>query len=567
MRARMGSVPPPPTDRDPEPDTESYTRPADADRNVNVHVHLHTNAAAPHTAAVTRSPEAPPHGGFDLPKRAPALSDARPQDFDVPRAPIAGSIDLSSPLPPPTAPVRRAMSSYVDEDEEPMRGRSPSLPDAPASLGRRRSVGGFLVAVVVLVGVGILGAVWAKDHLGATLGASKTAPVATADPRVASFLSTGEKALVDGNLDLAKESFDKASALAEKDPHVLLDVARLAAIRADTAWLKSRLLPSDAADEHRATRDALAELSQAARRAAEDAIAVAPEDPAALRAKVDALRISGDPDAARGLVAKVAATGSVPESAYVLAALDLAAPEPLWSQVIGRLRTAASAEVGPGRARAALAYALARSGDVEGAKGEVDRLASMPRQHPLLPLLRAYTERAKSQPKVDAGALDAGTVAAADDPGAKPRDGKHGGEGGGGRPTGDGRQLVAQAEHARAKGDFDRASVLYAAALDRNPNDTEALSGLAAIAHARHDLNGARASYKRVLSINPSYVPALVGVGDVDWESGDRASAMKTYKEIVDRFPEGSYPPRVRQRLEAGGAPAPSPGASDPGGG
>jgi tetratricopeptide (TPR) repeat protein len=469
-----------------------------------------------------------------------------------------------------------AHDAHDDYDPDGMRGRSPSLSDGPPSMGRRRSVGGFIVAAVVVGGVALIGAVWAKDHLGGVLG-SRPAPVATADPRAAGLLATGEKALSDGNLEAAKESFDKASALAEKDPHVLLDVARLASMRADVPWLKSRLLPADAADDIRVTKDSLAELSAAARKAADDALAVAPDDPAVVRTKIDALRISGDRDGARALVAKVAGSASQPETAYVLAALDLAENEPLWSTVIERLRVASSAESGPGRARAALAYALARSGDVAGAKAEVERLAAMSHPPALLPLLRAFTDRAKPVAKADVGAasaIDAGAIATGPDAGRPVRDraGDHGGEPGGGHVATegrDGRQLVAQGEAARAKGDYDRAQTLFAAALDRNPNDAEALAGLAAIAHARRDLNGARASYKRVLSINPSYVPALVGVGDVDWESGDRASAMKTYKEIVDRFPEGTYPARVKQRVEAGAAPAPAPApaSTDPGGG
>jgi predicted Zn finger-like uncharacterized protein len=477
----------------------------------------------------------------------------------VPRhSPAPPAFEASSPLPPPTAPVLRSMNVDMRDSgdfTEGARGRSPSLPDGPGSMGRRRSVGGYLIAAVVLAGAGLIGALWARDHLGGVLGGSKP-PVAAADPRVAGLLATGEKALADGNLETAKESFDKASALAEKDAHVLLDVARLATIRADVPWLKSRLVSPDATDDIRFTRDALAELSIAAKKAADDALAVAPDDAAALRTKIDALRIAGDRDGARALVAKVAPSASQPETAYVLAALDLAENEPLWSTLVERLRVAASAESGPGRGRAALVYALARSGDVGGAKAEVERLAGLQRQHALLPLLRAFADRAKPSAKLDGGAadLDGGMIASAADAGKRgARDrGDRGDPGAAGRPTGDARQLVAQGEAARAKGDYERAQSAFAAALDRNPNDTEALSGLAAVAHARRDLNGARASYKRVLSINPSYVPALVGVADVDWESGDRAAAMKTYKEIVERFPEGTYPARVKQRSESG---------------
>jgi predicted Zn finger-like uncharacterized protein len=516
---------PPPTERDVDPQTERFDR------------------APPPVAS------------------RPSVTRTQPIDpvYVPTNTPPPPAFEASSPLPPPAPPVARRMSVDVDAYEEQGRGRAPSLADSLPPHGKRRSVGGFVVAVVVVAGVALLGVVWAKDNLRDLLG-GRPAPVVTSDPRVAAFLETGEQALAAGNLELAKESFDKASALAEKDPRVLLDAARLAAVRADTPWLKARLLAPDAADEHRLAKAELAERGAAARKAADAALGVAPDDPAALRAKIDALRISGDREGARALVAKVATSAMQPETAYVLAALDLAEDEPLWSTVIERLRIAASTESGPGRARASLAYALARSGDALGAKAEVERLAAMSRQHPLLPLLRAFAEHAES------AAVDAGPDVADGGGPALTKDGKRVRGDKGGRAPSDARQLVSQGEAARAKGDLTRAQTLFSAALDRNPNDTEALSGLAAIAHSRRDLNGARASYKRVLSINPSYVPALVGVGDVDWESGDRTSAMKTYKEIVDRFPEGSYPARVRQRVEGAGSTAPSaaPPASAP---
>jgi tetratricopeptide (TPR) repeat protein len=228
-----------------------------------------------------------------------------------------------------------------------------------------------------------------------------------------------------------------------------------------------------------------------------------------------------------------------------------------------------------------LTYALARSGDPAGAKAEVERLAAMPRQHPLLPLLRGYAGRARPAAKTDAtngdaGVVDGGAAAIGIDAGrAAGERTDRADRGDKSHVPIDARQLVSQGEAARSRGDYERAQTLFAAALDRNPNDTEALNGLAAIAHARHDLIGARASYKRVLSVNPSYIPALVGLGDVDWESGDRTSAMKTYKEIVDRFPDGAYPARIRRRLEPAPAPAPAtspepshePASGEPGGG
>jgi tetratricopeptide (TPR) repeat protein len=195
-------------------------------------------------------------------------------------------------------------------------------------------------------------------------------------------------------------------------------------------------------------------------------------------------------------------------------------------------------------------YALARSGNVAAANEELERLKALPKPHPLTSLLKGFVQRAK--PSVGAPDTSAGRPS-----------------GDRGRLPTDVRQLVSLGETARAKGDNDRAQRYFLAAVERSPNDTEALHGLAALAHARHDLNGARTSYKRVLSVNPGYIPALVGAADVDWESGDRTSAMKTYKEIVERFPEGAYPSRVKQRVglassSAGAVHTPPPNTAAP---
>lgn len=567
---RVPSAPPPATERQPEPSFEPAVKAATEPPAVKV-------ASAPppvppprqrdsmNTVPLKRPPPPPPpatprvSNPPPLPERARRSSDPGPlrepasAASDSAIASASPVSDVSSPLPPR---VQRSLRAEIEEERDRGRGSSASISDGLAP--RRRGVGGFIVAAVVAGCALMLGAVWAQKNLGTTLGGKPPAPAAAVDPRVATFLATGEKALADGNLELAKESLDKASALSEKDPHVLLGVARLAAVRADVAWLKSRLLPADAADDHRIVRDNLSDLAAAARKAADDALLVAPEDPAALRAKIDAARISGDREGARALVARIAASSAQraldPETAYVLAALDLAEAEPLWSMVVERLKVASSAETGPGRARAALVYALARSGDGAGAKAEVERLVAMTRAHPLLPLLRAFADRAVPSAARDAGVSEpVASAASVPDAGAAARPAGGGAGGGGGALPTDVRALVSQGERARVKGDYERARALFTAAVEKNPSDSEALTGLAAIAYAQRDLAGARASYKRVLSINPNYMPAVVGLADVEWDAGDKVTASKMYKDIVDRYPEGAYPGRVKQRAEGGG--------------
>ncbi|MGO9714415.1 MAG: zinc-ribbon domain-containing protein [Polyangiaceae bacterium] len=479
-------------------------------------------------------------------------------------------------LPPPTVPVRvqdpyrRALSSVDDTEEE-----------VEVPTGHPRRLGGWLVALVLIAGAGVIGFAVAKPYLDART--AQKADVATAlDPRAASMLTEGERALAAGDLEGANDAFTKASALAEKDARVLVDVARLANARADVPWLRSRVLPSDATDDLRTTNAQLAELGGRAKKAAMDASAAAPDQPSAILAKIDALRIAGDNATARTLVAKVIQSASQPETAYSLAALDLAEAEPLWPMVIERLRLAAAGEGDAGRGRAALVYALARSGDSSGAKAELDKLAGLSRPYPLVGALRAFV--AKVPAAKDAGA-PAGTVDVSSLAHANPRASWGGGAGGGGTGGGAGggggggggggessihyagandpRFLLAQAESAKSSHDYDRARALYSSALAQNASDSEALAGLGDVDHAQHDLPAAAGYYKRALSVNPVYLPALVGMGDVEWESGDKDEAQKTYRDIMDRFPEGTYPGHVRQRATASsGASAPTPAAT-----
>ncbi len=443
----------------------------------------------------------------------------------------------------------------------------PSLPSAEYALPRARRVGGWVVAFVLMLAVGVVGWVVAKPYLVAR----EAGAAAQLDPRAQSFVTDGERALGDGNLDMAKEDFDKASALAESDPHVLLDQARLACALADVPWLKTRLLPADAADDLRATKAQLDERIARARSAADRALGVGPSDVAAMRAKIDALRLGGDRDAARGYGSRVISQASQPETAYVLAALDLAEPEPLWTTVIDRLRFAAAGEGNAGTARAALAFALARSGDIPGAKAELAKLDALPRPYPDLASLHGFIDRASGSAPAAKNGVDAGPLAASAKaavsaaplaaaapatPGAAAAPAAAPVAGGG-----DGLQAASQAIR---KGDWERARAIYDALVSRNPSDSEALCGLGDVARAQGDTGGAIAAYRHVVSINPSYLPALLGMADAQWASGDRASAVKGYREIADRFPEGTYPAYVKQRAESSAPPSGAPAAAPP---
>jgi predicted Zn finger-like uncharacterized protein len=492
----------------------------------------------------------------------PAESEAPPQ-----AAPARATAPSAAVMAPPTAPRRVQSSDFPDQLVS-----MPPSSDEPMSSTRGRRVGGWIVALVLMLAVGVVGWAVAKPYL---VGRNAHAE-AQVDPRALSFLSDGEKAMADGNLESAKQAVDKASALAESNPRVLLDEARVAAAEADIPWLKVRLLSPDAADDVRTTKAEVDDRVGRAKRAAEAAAAAAPDDAAAIRARVDALRLAGDQDAARGYVAKIIAQASQPETAYVLAALDLAEKEPLWKTVIERLRLAAAGEGNAGRARAALVYALAKSGDVPGAKAELTKLDALTRPYPILPALHAFVDRA-SGVKVsaaDAGAPAASTRVASNGAtvgGPAPAGGTPGAateaapNGNGAAPSSgdaiptDPRVAIQAAAMAVRTGQLVRARQIYESIVTRNPGDSEALAGLGDIARLDGDPPLAIARYKRAIGVNPSYLPALLGLADTQWSSGDKASAVKGYSEIVDRFPEGTYPPYVKTRSESGtAAPAPA---------
>jgi Flp pilus assembly protein TadD len=516
--------------------------------------HVHSSEPPPLPLRASRGPA---HASQPAPKTVisspPSMSNRPPPPTIQPF--------VEAPLPPPTVPVRvsatyRESLGSIDESDE--------LPGAP------RRLGGWIVAFVLLAGAGVIGFAFAKPYLAAQ-SAQSAASATALDPRAQQLLADGERAMASGDLDSANEDFAKASVLAENEPHVLVDEARLANVRADVPWLRAKILPSDATDDLKAIKSQLDDLAARAKKAADQAMATAPGQQAATLAKIDALRLSGDSASARALVSKVAQNGSQPETAYVLAALDLGEPQPLWPMVIERLRIAAAGEGDAGRARAALVYALAQSGDTAGAKTELEKLAGLARPSPLVGALRAFIAKTPDAANAkDAGAKSvnaaqalAGMAAATATvdvnalPHAAPPTTTHGG-GGGGNPN-DPRILLQQAESAKDARDWDRARALYSSALAQNGSDSEALAGLGDCDHGAHDLPGAATYYHRALAVNPVYLPALVGLADVEWESGDRDEAQKTYHDIADRFPEGTYPGRVKQRANdsSGGIAAP----------
>ena len=284
------------------------------------------------------------------------------------------------PTATPTPSISRM--SYPPEDTygEP---RFSSLPAAPRRTGAARWMVGFVTA-------GMLALAFATVGRKLLPGGEASGPAA--DARIGSLLQGGEKSLYEGDLDGAQEQFSKASVLSEKDARVAADLAHLAAVRGDIAWLRVRLLPDSDPDHATAQRE-LDQAADRARKAAAAAAEIAPTDASVIRARIDALRLTGDVVAARKLVAGLAAAGAQPDNALALAELDLAEAKPDWPTVLGRLRSALGSDQNLGRARAMLVYALVRSGDVPAAKAELERIVALPRPHALVRPMRAFVNR------------------------------------------------------------------------------------------------------------------------------------------------------------------------------
>jgi hypothetical protein len=484
-------------------------------------------------------------------RRGPAGHESQPQPQTRPDGPRAlertqrsaeGGAGSSQAYDPTPSDAR-----ITYEPDEEWFGE-PRFDAAPAKRSRLVRLG---VAGLVIGLLGLLGATVGRKYLTSAIKIAQPVHQSPAlDAKVAEFLDQGERALWDGDLETAKESFDKANALAENDARGLTDLARLAAVRADIAWLKLRLLPGD---QQEAIAVAKRDLDDAARRAkklAEHTAELLRDDPRAIRAKIDAYRLSGDAAAARQLVASVGSTSSEPETAYVLAALDLAEDSPSWPVVIDRLRAAAAGEHNLSRARAALVYGLVRSGDAPAARSELDKIAAATRPHPLAFELKAFVARASSaapaasaSAQVDAGKRPPPDATPAPAVGARPSEGETA------APAGDFRDLLRQASVASANRQYDKAEQLYNAALAKNPGDTEAFSGLGDVARARGDRATARSYYEKVLARNPQYLPAMAALADIKWDSGDRAGAVVLYREVAESSPSSSLGRKAKERI------------------
>nr|PZN19727.1 MAG: hypothetical protein DIU78_20530 [Pseudomonadota bacterium] len=402
--------------------------------------------------------------------------------------------------------------------------------------GRARSR--WIAAVVVGAVVTLVALTVGRRHLRDVLVRTPPEPAVTDDSaRVQTLLDEGIRLLESGDLDGAGERLLKASALAERDARVLGALARLETTRADITWLRTRLLdPTDEQAMEVQNRELSRRLSRA-RSATDAALGASTTEPSAQRAHVDVLRMAGQLDAARDMASKLPQAPLDAHQAYVLAALDLAGEEAPTAQTFERLQLARAGERTPGRAQAALVFALARAGRFDEARTELVRLETASSVAVLAPDLKAYIDRlADPVPTGPTGATTPGDI----------------------------RPLIELAQRTAAKGDLDGAEALYQKALAQKPGSVEALTGLAEMARQKNDPRRAAEYYERALNYNPNYVPALVGGADQRWQAGQKKIALAYYRKVLRLVgPDTPYGRRAAARVAEAAGSAPS-GAATP---
>lgn len=111
------------------------------------------------------------------------------------------------------------------------------------------------------------------------------------------------------------------------------------------------------------------------------------------------------------------------------------------------------------------------------------------------------------------------------------------------------RELLSFARDRQHRAQLDDAERLYGEVLRTHPNDAEARCGLAEVQLLRGGTEDGAKSFERALADNPGYAPAWVGLADIDWLRGHPERAACRYRAVIERFPAGSYPPYIVQRV------------------
>lgn len=111
-----------------------------------------------------------------------------------------------------------------------------------------------------------------------------------------------------------------------------------------------------------------------------------------------------------------------------------------------------------------------------------------------------------------------------------------GGGGGGGSVI----NLLSRANEQLQGGSASRAKQLFQQVLDREPGNSEALTGLGWAELSEGNAAAAERQFEKALEVNPSFGDAYIGLGHANRDLGNAREALDAYKSYLERFPNGS---------------------------
>jgi len=100
--------------------------------------------------------------------------------------------------------------------------------------------------------------------------------------------------------------------------------------------------------------------------------------------------------------------------------------------------------------------------------------------------------------------------------------------------------LLAAAQQRLENGDADAARETFHEIIDREPQNSEAITGLGWSLLNMGNTEAAIAQFEKALHHNPSYGDAHIGLGQAHQAAGNSKQALEAYQTYLDRFPGGS---------------------------
>jgi predicted Zn finger-like uncharacterized protein len=541
-------LPPPPTSSQrprkhtpfPEPEFNIMGAPVNAD---GASMSMFGSVPVPPPARPSAAPRVrsrvttPIPAGYEPPGASPApASNSTSQP--VAGAPLTASQSLApSSTPPAVLPA----------------APPPRAPEIPAELQRPRRSRSYLwiaISLPLLLCAGIAGAWLAR----------KPWMVVEAPP-AREFLLRADEALAahrQSRFEEAATEYTKALAFHEDDAHILSSLSRVYAVWSQ--MLRSRAEGMRARGEGAEVE--LLRLQTESERLAELAKAhgerAAQRNPGNVEAEValsDALRLTGNPVAARAELDRARHAEPVASADALRVAAWLAIDEAHGDMKAGKDLAQRAVEQEPKllRARFLLVDCLIAERDLDGARMHLDAIRAIAPDHPLLLEVSRAIDRA-SRPAVDAGTTSAEPAKPPPNDSAASKPSKPGANG---RDEDDpgvtvnpdaAAELVKRGERALEDGAVRAAQGHFEEALSLAPNFPPALTGLGYVALERGQTQSALRRFLPAAKVG--YGEALIGLGDTYRRVGRSEEALEAYQTYVRRFPRGSRRSIAQRQIE-----------------